>query len=686
VTDTSVQQRARQLLNDIAGRPVDFRPGQWEAISEIVERSGRALVVQRTGWGKSAVYLIATRLIRERGGGPTLIVSPLLALMRNQIEMAERAGVEAATVNSTNRERWDEIADRAIGGDIDLLLISPERLNNQAFLETTFPSFVNHMGLLVVDEVHCISDWGHDFRPDYRRLSQVVQSLPASVPVLGTTATANDRVVSDVAGQLGANLTIQRGTLERESLSLQVLDLPRQTDRMAWLAQHVPSLPGSGIVYCLTITDAYRVGRWLKSQGIEVEVYTGATDPEVRLGIEDRLTAGDLGVVVATSALGMGYDNPHITFVIHFQSPGSPIAYYQQVGRAGRAVGHSVGVLMSGAEDTDIQDYFIDAAFPSERLTEAVIGSLREAPKKLTELEREVNLGRGRLTGLLKILEVEGAVIKDGSTWRRSGLPWSYPSERVSAVTEERRREQEAMARYTETTGCLMSFLRTELDDTAATECGRCANCLGRPVVDIDIDPALSDAALDFMGRTSIVIEPRKRWPFGVKWGSLSQLGNEEGRALAYRGDPGAGAAAAQAIRQGIVFPAPLVEQLAKLVEQWDAEARPAWVTAVPNSGATDRTSDFAGRLAERIGLPFVPAVVRVAERPPQSEMYNSAQQLANVRGAFEVHDPLPGPVLLVDDVVSSRWTITAVGHLLRTAGVDAVLPVALLDASRGAV
>jgi ATP-dependent DNA helicase RecQ len=686
VIENAVEQRAQQLLNDIAGRPVEFRPGQWEAISEIVERSGRALVVQRTGWGKSAVYLIATRLIRERGGGPTLIVSPLLALMRNQIEMAERAGVQAATVNSTNRDRWDEIADRAIGGDIDLLLISPERLNNQAFLESTFPSFVNHMGLLVVDEVHCISDWGHDFRPDYRRLSQVVQSLPASVPVLGTTATANDRVVSDVAGQLGANLTIQRGTLERESLSLQVLDLPRQTDRMAWLAQHVPKIEGSGIVYCLTITDAYRVGRWLKSQGIEVEVYTGATDPDVRLGIESRLTAGDLDVVVATSALGMGYDNPHITFVIHFQSPGSPIAYYQQVGRAGRAVGYSVGVLMSGAEDTDIQDYFIDSAFPSERLTDAVIGSLREAPKKLTELEREVNLGRGRLTGLLKILEVEGAILKDGSLWRRSDVSWSYPAERVGQVTEQRRHEQAAMQEYTETGECLMRFLRRELDDSTADDCGRCANCLGRPVVPIEIDPALSDAALAFMGRTSIVIEPRKRWPVGVKWGSLSQLGNEEGRALAYRGDPGAGAAAAQAIRQGIGFPAPLVEQLATLVEQWDPEVRPAWVTAVPNSGESDRTSDFAARLAERIGLPFAPAVVRVAERPPQSEMYNSAQQLANVRGAFEVLDPLPGPVLLVDDLVSSRWTITAIGHLLRTAGVEAVLPVALLDASRGGV
>jgi ATP-dependent DNA helicase RecQ len=605
--------------------------------------------------------------------------------MRNQIEMAERAGVQAATVNSTNREQWDEIADRAIGGDIDLLLISPERLNNQAFIETTFPSFVNHMGLLVVDEVHCISDWGHDFRPDYRRLSQVVQSLPSTVPVLGTTATANDRVVNDVAGQLGSSLTIQRGTLERESLALQVLDLPRQTDRMAWLAQHIPSMQGSGIVYCLTITDAYRVGRWLKSRDIEVEVYTGATDPDVRLGIEDRLTAGDLDVVVATSALGMGYDNPHITFVIHFQSPGSPIAYYQQVGRAGRAVGHSVGVLMSGSEDADIQDYFIESAFPSERLTDAVIGALRESPKKLTELEREVNLGRGRMTGLLKILEVEGAIARDGSVWCRTDQPWSYPRERVAAVTEERRREQQAMQLYAETDRCLMAFLRRELDDADASDCGRCASCLERPVIATEIDTQLSDAALEFMGRTSVVVAPRKRWPVGVKWGNLTQLGNEEGRVLAYRGDPGAGAAAATAMRQGVGFPEPLVAKVAALVEEWAPAVPPTWVTAVPNSG-TDRTSNFAERLAERIGLPYAPSVVRVAERPPQSEMYNSAQQLANVRGAFEIRDPLSGPVLLFDDLVASRWTMTAVGHLLRTVGVEAVLPIALLDASRGGV
>ncbi len=539
IEPTDIQRRAQELLRSIAGDAAVFRAGQWEAISEIVENRGRALVVQRTGWGKSAVYLIATRLIRESGGGPTLIVSPLLALMRNQIEMAERAGVRAATINSTNQEAWGEVIASAAAGDVDLLLVSPERLNNARFLASVFPSFTRSMGLLVVDEVHCISDWGHDFRPDYRRLGEIVRGLPPQVPVLGTTATANDRVVTDVASQLGANLTIQRGELERESLALQVLDLPDQHDRMAWLAQHLPELDGAGIVYCLTITDAYRVGRWLKANGIEVEVYTGATDPDVRLGIEDRLTANDLDVVVATSALGMGYDNPHIQFVIHYQSPGSPVAYYQQVGRAGRAVGHALGILMSGSEDREIQDYFIDSAFPSEALTEAVIGSLIESGKKLTDLEREVNLSRGRLSGLLKILEVEGAIERDGSVWRRSDRPWSYPRERVEAVTADRRREQEAMVEYARTDRCLMEFLRAQLDDDSAEPCGKCANCLGRPVVDPVIDGEIRTRALAFLNRTEIPIAPRKRWPVGVTWGRLSALGNEEGRALGYRGDPG---------------------------------------------------------------------------------------------------------------------------------------------------
>ncbi|MFP5333286.1 MAG: DEAD/DEAH box helicase, partial [Acidimicrobiia bacterium] len=235
-----MKERAQQLLEAVAGKSARFREGQWEAIEEVAVHHGRALVVQRTGWGKSAVYLIATRLLRDQGRGPTVIVSPLLALMRNQIAMGERAGISAVTVNSTNRDDWEEIFGQIAADQIDLLLISPERLNNPVFLAEVFPRLSARMGLLVVDEAHCISDWGHDFRPDYRRLSRVVAALPPTVPVLGTTATANDRVVRDVAEQMGTGLAVFRGPLERESLRLEVIPMPNKAERLAWLAEALP--------------------------------------------------------------------------------------------------------------------------------------------------------------------------------------------------------------------------------------------------------------------------------------------------------------------------------------------------------------------------------------------------------------------------------------------------------------
>ena len=463
------EDTAREHLRALTANPTaTFRDGQLEVIDVVAAERGRALVVQRTGWGKSAVYFIATKMLRAAGTGPTVIVSPLLVLMRNQMEMAHRLGINAETVNSTNRDDWDAIFERIAAGDIDLLLISPERLNNPKFRQEILPDLLENTGLLVIDEVHCISDWGHDFRPDYRRLRQIVDALPPNAPVLGTTATANQRVIDDVRRQLGADLFVLRGPLERDSLSLHVLDMPNKAERMAWLAEHVPQLPGAGIIYCLTIADAHRVGDFLRSRGIDARSYTGPMDHQQRLDIEERLTRGDIKVVVATSALAMGYDNPKIEFVVHYQTPGSPVAYYQQVGRAGRAVKKSFGIAMSGYEDRDIQDWFINTAFPPEAVTTTVLEALGGSPGlRISDLEELVNLRRTRLTGMLKILEVEGAVYREGSSWFRSARTWTYPRERIEAVTESRRAEQAAMAEYVTTDGCLMQFLRRQLDDDA---------------------------------------------------------------------------------------------------------------------------------------------------------------------------------------------------------------------------
>lgn len=677
-----MRSRALEMLRWIAGRDADFRPGQWEAIQAVVEERRRALVVQRTGWGKSAVYFIATSLLRQQGMGPTVIVSPLLVLMRNQIEMAERLGLSARTVNSTNRETWAPVFDEIRAGAVDLLLISPERLNNPEFRTEVLPDLLRSLGLLVVDEVHCISDWGHDFRPDYRRLSRIVNLLPPNVAVLGTTATANDRVVADVAEQLGDDLLVVRGSLDRESLRLQVLALPDAASRMAWLAQAIPSLEGSGIVYCLTVRDANRVGEWLASRGIEARSYTGAADPENRLQIEELLTSGRLKVVVATSALGMGYDNPHIRFVIHYQAPGSPVAYYQQVGRAGRAVDSAYGLLLMGAEDRDIQDYFIQTAFPSSEHVDEVLEVLAASDGlKLHQLET-VNLPRGRLEATLKILEVEGAVYREGSRWHRSASAWQYPAARVEAVAAHRRHEQSVMLEYGSTDSCLMEMLRWQLDDEEAAPCGRCANCAG-PFLADEVDDGTVQEAIGFIRKGVDTIEPRRRWPFAVHDSSVVAHPVERGRVLTRWGDPGlARAVEAGKYRDGR-FADELVEALALMINEWGPRPRPEWITPIPRHGGGGLVDDLARRLAAELGLEFFPAVDKIRETRPQKMMQNSTRQVRNLFGAFRVESVRTGPVLLVDDVVDSRWTLTVVGDLLRTAGSGPVYPVALTDTSR---
>jgi ATP-dependent DNA helicase RecQ len=681
----SFQDRATELLKDLTGRRnADWRDGQLEAIRTIIEDRANALVVQRTGWGKSAVYLISTRLMRDAGGGPTVIVSPLVALMRNQLAMTHPLSLNAEIVYAANRDEWDRIFEAIQAGDIDLLLISPERLNNQQFRREVMPQLFSNIGLLVIDEVHCISDWGHDFRPDYRRLQQVVASLPPGVPVLGTTATANDRVVADVEEQLGSDLQVYRGTLERESLALQVLDIENKAERMAWLAETIPTLSGSGIVYCLTIHDAERVAEWLRSQGVDAAAYTGPMDNEARLEIEGRLTNGDLDVVVATSALAMGYDNPKIEFVIHFQTPGSAIAYYQQVGRAGRAVDTSFGVALSGWEDTDIQDWFISTAFPNEDDCALVLDRLRDSQDglRLADIEALVNLRRSRLDSMLKILEVEGAVYKEGSRWRRSAERWAYPTRRIEEVTAARRAEQAAMREYVSTDACLMEFLRRQLDDPGAERCGRCANCAGE-LFSADVDSTLVELALRHLRKSSLVIEPRKRLPTGIEFDlALKDHQMEPGRCLTRWGDPGLAQLVATGRDVDGRFDDELTAATARLVEEWAPTPAPTWLTWIPSRSAGEVIEDFAVRLADRLGLEAVSALERVRDSRPQKTMQNSFQQAQNVIGSFVVIDRRPGPILLIDDVVDSRWTLTVVAAQLLSAGSSPVYPLALADTS----
>ena len=676
----TIEEKALALLRRLTGEAgAEFRPHQLEAIQALVRARERVLLVQRTGWGKSAVYFIATRLLRDQGAGPTLLVSPLLALMRNQIEAAERMGVRAVTINSANRDEWEEVEEGIAAGRFDLLLISPERLANQKFRTEVLPVVGRQSGLLVVDEAHCISDWGHDFRPDYRRIVRVLDLLPRGVPVLCCTATANDRVVEDIRDQLGSGLVPLRGPLGRDGLQLHVLSIPSQRERMAWLAEVIPRLEGTGVIYCLTIRDTINLASWLQSRGIDAVAYSGSTDRDARLEIEQDLLSNGRKVVVATSALGMGFDKPDLAFVIHYQAPGSPIAYYQQVGRAGRKLDRSWGILLSGSEDRDIQNYFIDGAFPPADLATRVVALLqaRAEPMSSVELLREVNMRWGQMDQLIKTLEVEGAIEREGSRWLRTLRPWSYDRVRVEEVTARRRVEQRQMLDYISANRCRMNLLRRYLDDDPGGACGICDVCSGRPIP-VDPDPGAVRRAAGHLRAVEHSIQPRKMIPGSGRIDPERTL--ETGRCLSVWGDGGWSGLVRRGKQVDERFDDRLVRASARLIRRsWRPDGPIEWVTFVPSIRNPGLVADLAVRLADLLELPCQDVVAKVRETAPQKTMQNNEQQYANVRRAFKVRGPIPaGPVLLVDDIVDSRWTMTAIGWLLRDAGSGPVYPFAL--------
>ncbi|MFE5298034.1 RecQ family ATP-dependent DNA helicase [Streptomyces sp. NPDC056632] len=701
-----------RLVSDPTGA-ARLREDQWRAIEALVADRRRALVVQRTGWGKSAVYFVATSLLRERGAGPTVIVSPLLALMRNQVDAAARAGIRARTINSSNTEEWDTVQQEVAAGEVDVLLVSPERLNNPDFRDQVLPRLAAATGLLVVDEAHCISDWGHDFRPDYRRLRTMLADLPGGVPVLATTATANARVTADVAEQLGTgtdtDALVLRGPLDRESLSLGVVRLPDAAHRLAWLAEHLDRLPGSGIVYTLTVAAAEEVTAHLRQCGYAVSSYTGRTENADRQQAEDDLLANRVKALVATSALGMGFDKPDLGFVVHLGSPSSPIAYYQQVGRAGRGVEHAEVLLLPGKEDEAIWQYFASVAFPPEEQVRRTLDVLAHAgrPLSLPALEPLVELRRTRLETMLKVLDVDGAVKRVKGGWESTGQPWVYDTERYAWVARQREAEQQAMREYAATGGCRMEFLRRQLDDEAAAPCGRCDNCAG-----VRFDPKVSDAALDTargeLGRAGVEVEPRKMWPTGLAAVGVDLKGripageqSYTGRALGRLSDIGWG----NRLRPMLADSAPdgevpddVVQAVVRVLADWakgpggwasgaaDAPPRPAGVVTVASQGKPQLVGSLGNRIAEIGRMPLLGAV----EYTPEAEdlrisRTNSAQRVVGLQRALVVPEGLTerlasagGPVLLVDDLADSGWTLAVAARLLRRAGAEGVFPLVL--------
>jgi ATP-dependent DNA helicase RecQ len=699
---TALRALAEAHLRALAGPDAALREDQWTAIEALVTDRRRALVVQRTGWGKSAVYFVATALLRAAGAGPTVIVSPLLALMRNQIAAAERAGIHAATINSTNTEEWRRTYAAVNRGDVDVLLLSPERLNNPDFRDNVMPHLAATCGLLVVDEAHCISDWGHDFRPDFRRLRTLLPELPDGIPVLATTATANTRVVDDIADVLGLgrhssdvgdDVLVLRGSLDRTSLHLGVLELATTAHRLAWLAEHLDELPGSGIIYTLTVAGSQQVADYLRERGIAVAAYSGQTEQTERLAAEDDLLNNRVKALVATSALGMGFDKPDLGFVIHFGAPPSPIAYYQQVGRAGRAVERAQVILLPGSEDQAIWDYFASVGFPGEdqvRTALAALAGETEAPTSTALLETRVELSRSRLEAMLKVLDVDGAVRRVRGGWVATGKAWSYDAARYARVTQVRRDEQQAMRDYVSTGTCRMRYLREQLDDPRASDCGRCDNCGGLSLPATTSEKTVTAAAAT-LHRPGVALDPRRQWPSAMPGLGIDVRGKiaagetaESGRGIARFTDPGYG----QRVRSVLAETAPdagvpddLIAAAIQVLASWGWAQRPEAIVHVGSSRRPLLVADLATRLAVIGCLPHLGQVVHTGPSSPGRS--NSAMRLRDIWGSYAVPDDLAAglggrSVLLVDDYTVTGWTLTVVTRLLRRAGAGAVYPFVL--------
>lgn len=677
----NIKRKAMDVLHMFVSEDADFRDGQYEAI-EATLTNRRTLVVQRTGWGKSMVYFICTKLLRDEGKGTTLIVSPLLSLMENQIQSARKAGLECCVLNSmVDRDERADILEKLKDGKIDMVLTTPETLFKGDVQETLLKTKI---GLFVVDEAHCISDWGHDFRLEYCKINKLISGMMSNVPVLATTATANDRVLNDLKQQFGGDVYVSRGPLMRDNLSIQILRMKDKASRYAWILENINKLEGSGIIYCLTQDDCDELAGFLIKNDISARSYHSGIEPEKNSETELLFMNDKIKVIVATIKLGMGYDKSNIAFVIHYQSPANIVSYYQQIGRAGRNIPKAYTFLMCGEEDLDIHNYFIETAFPSKAESQSIINQITgNNGIGKNDLLSVVNLSNSRLEKTLAFLENESFIYKEKVSGRvkyfASANQFSYNEEHYNEIKSQRYAERDQMIELMKTTKCLSRFVVNCLDDKTETDCGICSNCLGKEIMSSNISEEYLIKAQKHLNEYIIKIEPRKQWCDRKK----IDLINEEGICLSRYGHQGYGKIVQNNKYNGDRFCDELLEKCTEILAAYVQDNNIKYMTCVP-SLRSNIVKDFSLRLAERLHISFAEIIEKTTAKP-QKDMENSQFQCKNALDSFSIKNKmeLTGNYLLIDDIVDSRWTITVCGYLLRKAGAEKVFPFTLACSSR---
>lgn len=685
----SENQMYTNALQQVFGSGASFRDGQDFAINKVLHKK-RVLVVQKTGWGKSLVYFLATKLLRQRGEGVTLIISPLLALTRNQIDSTKKYGIVADCINSqinkTVKER-EQIVNRCNHRQCDVLFITPEQLQKEDFIQLLSQLKI---GLFVVDEAHCISDWGHDFRPDYRRIHQLLQILPKNIAVLATTATANERVIADVANQLG-DCEIIRGDLQRESLHLHKLYLPTTEKKYAWIAKNLKTLPGSGIIYATTIRECERLAAWLRHNAIDASAYHSNLNEDNKIELENQLMNNKLKVLVSTIALGMGYDKEDISFIIHYYTPKSVIEHYQQIGRAGRGIDQAVCILLyGGKEENSINEYFIYNSFPKQEYIDYVLDFLNQNNEvKKSTLEKEMNVKTATLDQILKLLMIEGFITKDSKgRYYRTLKPYNSQKDYYDSVIQMKLRDYQELLDFQQTNDCQMAYLTRALDDPHSRKCGKCSTCVGNHWnwTNDKLSIEEIEKVFTFFAKDFIIIEPRKKSMIYNR--KLTKV-YENGLALSYYHEVlGQEAKRGKYTDQHFsdLLVKASVDKLKRFFREKEIGITNLIVVPIPSNRWPQLVPDFAERLANTLQCKYVHIFAKKPNEPEQKSLLNSIHQEQSIRNHLYIFNMVQldnQHILLVDDFVDSKWTFTVATELLGESYKNIkVTPFALADIS----
>jgi len=652
-----------------------FYDEQWKTI-DLLFKGARVLLIEKTGFGKSLCFQFpATQF-----PGLTVIFSPLIALMRDQVKGLNKKGIKAKFINSEQTpEENSQTIQEAISGKLKILYIAPERQENQEWIEATRRM---NLSMIVIDEAHTISVWGHDFRPAFRRIINLVKLLPQNLPVLATTATATKRVQEDIEKQISGNIQTIRGELIRENFRLYVIKVNSEDDKLLWLAENLPVLEGNGIIYTGTRVNTEIYSRWFEFLNIKTTEYNAGLDSDSRKEIENGLMNNKWKAVISTNALGMGIDKSDIRFIVHTQIPASPIHYYQEIGRAGRDGKPTTLILFYNStndekrieEDVILPQAFIDGGRPGIKNYNKVINVLKQEQLGERQIVKATNLKQTQVR-VIKADLIEQGIIKEVIYGRSKKYEYQFNAPELNTkafdeLREQKLRELGAMLEYVNIKTSRMKFLCDYLGDNSHTHYQNCDNTSLKPYI------------LNSQEQTKLkMLEFRESYfPELIVESTHTNIVN--GVASSYYGVSSVGAALHRSkYENGGDFPDFLLRLALKAFRKKYGHEKFDFIVYVPPTESGDLVKNFAEKLSQVLKVPVSHKMIKTGATQPQKVFRNGYLKKDNVAQKFSYSEPVEiagKSVILFDDIFDSGATIKEIGNVLTKFGVTKIAPLVI--------